>query len=86
MTNDEVAVNNDPAFYKEMQLQEVRTSRDLLLKLSDWTQLLDNPLTQEKRLEFADYRQQLRDITEPLKNSTARFGMDGIQWPTKPEL
>lgn len=42
--------------------QEVRDLRDGHLELTDWTQLQDAPLTAEKVLEFATWRQQLRDI------------------------
>ena len=44
--------------------EAVREKRNRLLSTSDWTQLPDNPLSQEKELEWATYRQQLRDITE----------------------
>ena len=42
----------------------VRSSRDKMLKASDWTQLPDVSLTAEKQREWADYRQELRDITD----------------------
>jgi len=41
----------------------VRSYRDKMLKASDWTQLPDVSLTAEKQREWADYRQELRDIT-----------------------
>lgn len=47
----------------------VRWYRDNLLKESDWTQLLDNNLSAEKRQEWATYRQQLRDIPQAYASS-----------------
>jgi hypothetical protein len=35
-----------------------------LLNECDWTQLADSPLTDQKRSEWATYRQALRDILE----------------------
>lgn len=42
---------------------EIRKQRDDLLAKSDWTQLPDAPLTDEKRSEWSTYRQELRDIS-----------------------
>lgn len=41
----------------------VRDQRNHKLQLSDWTQMLDSPLTDAKKLEWSTYRQSLRDIT-----------------------
>lgn len=38
--------------------------RDEKLVESDWTQLADSPLTDEKKSEWAEYRKKLRDITD----------------------
>lgn len=43
-------------------LNELRSSRNLKLMQSDWTQLPDVPLTDAKKAEWAVYRQQLRDL------------------------
>lgn len=58
-------------------IKNVRDTRNTLLQISDWTQLPDSPLSQEKRAEWAAYRQQLRDITEQNINS--------VVWPQQPE-
>lgn len=42
---------------------EIRNQRNDLLAKSDWTQLSDAPLTEEKRVQWAAYRQALRDIS-----------------------
>lgn len=43
-------------------LNKIRARRDQLLKACDWTQLPDSPLSQEKKTEWAEYRQTLRDL------------------------
>lgn len=54
--------------------------RNLLLVVSDWTQLADVPLTPEQKAEWAAYRQQLRDITD-------QPGFpENINWPIKPGI
>lgn len=50
---------------EEVNLEDLRFIRNSKLKESDWTQLLDSPLTEEKKLEWREYRQRLRDITKP---------------------
>lgn len=47
---------------KYKALAKLRYFRDIELKDSDWTQMPDNSLTDEKRQEWANYRQQLRDL------------------------
>lgn len=44
----------------------IRLTRDCILADTDWTQLPDAPLTEEKRQEWISYRQYLRDITDGL--------------------
>lgn len=54
-----------------------REYRNGLLAKSDWTQLADSPLTAEKKLEWAAYRQSLRDFdyrTDPFN----------LTWPVEP--
>ena len=58
------------------QAKSVRTTRETLLKESDWTQLSDAPVD---KVTWATYRQALRDI--PLQ---AGFPWS-IDWPIKPE-
>jgi hypothetical protein len=50
----------------------------MLLNECDWTQLPDSPLTEEKKLEWKVYRQDLRDITN-------QEDPHNIIWPTKPD-
>jgi hypothetical protein len=49
--------------FDEMELARIRSERNFLLRNSDWTQIPNNPLTQEKQQEWALYRQKLRDVT-----------------------
>jgi hypothetical protein len=58
---------------------KVKATRLDLLAKSDWTQLPDNPLTVEKRAEWATYRQALRDIT-----SQTGYPLNVI-WPAQPD-
>jgi len=55
---------------------EVRIHRNSLLAGSDWTQMVDSPLTDSQKAEWASYRQALRDITQS----------DPVVWPTPPVL
>lgn len=56
--------------YEEIMIEESiiaerkRSIRNELLINSDWTQLPDAPLTAEQKQQWANYRQQLRDITK----------------------
>lgn len=58
---------------------EVRAQRDKLLAETDWTQVLDAPISAESREAFRAYRQALRDITEQ-----EGFPTD-VVWPEMPE-
>lgn len=61
----------------EIEAEAIRSSRNKKLSLSDWTQLDDSPGT--KKLEWATYRQALRDLP-----AQAGFPWD-VDWPSQPE-
>lgn len=63
----------------EQQEMQIRSQRNSLLSLSDWTQLADAPLTAEQKQEWAEYRQALRDVPEQ-----AGFP-ENVVWPSTPE-
>lgn len=66
---------------KEVEIlsKPIRSERAQLLKDSDLYMILDYPISQEKRSEWALYRQALRDITlQP------NFPYE-VTWPIKPE-
>ena len=58
--------------------QVVRSMRDALLNLSDWTQMPDSPLDSAAKTSWATYRTALRDI------STQSNFPTNITWPTQP--
>jgi hypothetical protein len=58
--------------------EEVRAARNVKISESDWTQLDDTPITNAKKLEWASYRQALRDIP-----SQAGFPWN-VSWPSEP--
>ena len=63
---------------KEKAISEMKSQRVEMLFESDWTQGADSPLSEEKKLEWATYRQALRDITQHYQN------LDDVAWPTEP--
>lgn len=58
-------------------IESLRTVRNSLLTETDWTQVEDSPLSEEKKTEWKNYRQELRDLTK-LDDLTT------IIWPSKP--
>lgn len=48
----------------EQKAKEVRALRDELLNETDWTQMPDTALSEEKQEQYRIYRQALRDIPE----------------------
>tara|TARA_A100000164_G_C21813595_1_gene726761 strand:- start:874 stop:1074 length:201 start_codon:yes stop_codon:yes gene_type:complete len=62
------------------ELQLLRANRDAKLMNSDWTQLVDAPLTDSKKAEWVTYRQALRDITKTYTNMED----DGFAFPAEP--
>lgn len=56
-----------------------RLRRNGLLSLTDWTQVSDNPLSDEAQVAWQAYRSELRDLTDQ-----PGFPND-IVWPVDPE-
>jgi len=69
-TDEKTAVDNT-------EWKGIRSTRDNKLKLSDWTQLSDSPLSDSKKTEWQTYRQSLRDIP-------SQSDPFNITWPTEP--
>ncbi len=46
----------------EWLIERMKDQRNVLLVQSDWTQVIDSPLTDSKKAEWVTYRQQLRDF------------------------
>ena len=57
---------------------DIRRKRDDLLRDTDWTQLLDCKLGNDKIMSYAEYRQLLRDIPQQ------KGFPDDVEWPVKP--
>lgn len=57
--------------------------RNQKLVASDWTQLFDVPLTNEKKQEWATYRQTLRDFVATLSDDQI-LAIESIGWPDPP--
>lgn len=68
---------SDEEIYENLEL-ELRSRRNMLLALSDWTQLPDAPLEKFEKEAWANYRQKLRDIPQVTDD------FDSIDWPIKP--
>ena len=62
-------------------MKRLRYRRDKLLQECDWTDLPNAPLTDEKKQEWLDYRQSLRDATEGL---TTVNEINSYEFPEKP--
>lgn len=60
----------------DAQWSSVRTQRNQLIADSDWTQLVDTPLTNIEQASWATYRQALRDLT-------TQEDPFNITWPNK---
>jgi hypothetical protein len=67
-----------PAEETAWQWYEVRTQRDDLLTISDWTQGNDTPLDTSEVTAWATYRETLRNIPQDQSDPYA------IVWPTPP--
>ena len=69
-----------------IELKHFRGLRNKKLAKGDWTQAPDSPLSEEKKKEWATYRQKLRDLT---KTVTPKFlpnspKIDESEFPTEP--
>ena len=61
------------------QWRVIRRKRDHLISLSDWTQMADSPLSQEKQGAYLLYRQALRDLPQTYNDP------NDVVWPIQPE-
>tara|TARA_B100001939_G_C16595162_1_gene468588 strand:- start:104 stop:337 length:234 start_codon:yes stop_codon:yes gene_type:complete len=62
-------------------LDHLRLIRKTLLQESDWTQASDSPLSNDKKAEWATYRQQLRDLPASYSDSDA---IADVVFPNEP--
>lgn len=56
----------------------LRPERNRLLAESDWTQLNDSPISEDKLAAWAAYRQDLRDLTDDIDENGE------VEFPVKP--
>lgn len=63
---------------KEVKWAIIRHARTVLLRESDWTQMPDVDMTEEKKKAWRDYRKKLRDITVDFKSP------DKVELPYEP--
>lgn len=56
----------------------LRPERDRLLAKSDWTQLNDSPISEDKLAAWSAYRQELRDLTDEIDENGE------VEFPTAP--
>jgi Phage tail assembly chaperone protein len=77
-----VTLVEDPAKLEAKTVQawrDLRSQRNSRLAASDWTQLADTHMSQDKKDAWAAYRQELRDLPETLTSPT-----DSVVWPLDP--
>jgi len=80
LTEEEYAMQEEAQEASDLDLSFQRSQRNAFLADSDWTQYAeDNPLSDEKKAEWATYRQTLRDRFE---GKTRVSELD--PWPNPP--
>ena len=80
--NEYIVVDGEAVVRTDNTLDILRLKRDALLGESDWTQTIDSPLTDEKKAEWATYRQALRDLPAEYSDSD---NIDDVVFPTQPD-
>ena len=79
LTAEEIKELEDRAAEADLDFSMVRIDRNAKLSQSDWTQISDSPLTDEKKAEWATHRQELRDLPAGFSK------VSEVVWPTPPE-
>lgn len=64
---------------REVRIENTKSQAGGLLAASDWTQIPDNGLSEEKRNEWKAYRAAVRHI-----RANAESLYDSVQWPEPP--
>ena len=65
-------------------MRRLRIHRNKIISQSDWTQGADSPLSDEKKAEWATYRQALRDLTSTASPTLDGPSISNVDWPTEP--
>lgn len=63
-----------------MEWASIRNRRNQLLRDTDYTQVLDSPLTEDQRTAVGVYRKALRDVPQDVGNPFS------VVWPDKPDF
>ena len=69
----------------DLLLDDIRKERNKRIFQSDWTVILDSPLTDAEQTEVRTYRTALRDLPATLDMSTIS-SVDEVTWPTAPDF
>lgn len=78
LTDEEAAAQEEVRVINAARDQ--RAYRDFLLADSDWTQVSDSALTDEKKAEWVTYRTSLRDLPD----HESWPDLQESDWPSKP--
>ena len=73
--------NGEWVFDEQQFLAVLRADRNIKLAATDWTQLLDSPLTASEKQAWANYRQSLRDLPSTI---TGVSDLQQVSWPAEP--
>ena len=83
----EITLQADPQKiedHKAALWSQLRTERNRRLAASDWTQLADAHLSQEKKDAWAAYRQELRDLPDEVTDEQVTSSTNSVPWPLDP--
>lgn len=79
---EEKVVYDPEAGFSQEQLWDIfRAERNFRLEKSDWSMLQDAPISEQKKEEWSNYRQQLRDLPSKIETISS---MRDINWPIIP--
>lgn len=73
-------VNMSPSEEEELNnrvMLSLKTVRNRYLSMTDFTQLPDSPISEQAKLDFKNFRQQLREMFDG-------YDLDTIAWPSIP--
>lgn len=93
LTRDKIIKNDDGLIEQIWNLEEISDAekvrrwilgpREYYLLSCDWTQLADAPISNEDKTKWAEYRAELRSMTDTLLLSEIK-SRDAVIWPIPP--
>ena len=72
-----------PSYVSGYNSYKIREVRNQILKETDWTQVPDSPLSDQKKQEWKEYRQKLRDLLTDYDDKEDAT-VDKVSFPTVP--